>query len=332
LDASNVIRAGLEYRTNSGTPDIGPVVSYDDYAANFMWDWQISPSVDLTNAFRVDHLVLHISGLPSQIPERTPETLQTSLSAESFNSGLVIHVTDRDTVRIMLSRGLQLPSILDFGLDTNLLGLTLLGSPNLAPESVWNAELAYDRTLPRLGAKLTEAIFLQRNTDLLAAPGNTTLEVVGGQPTEFAANIGSTNELGVEIGLASAQNSRFRWNVSYRYTAIVDDITHSVPATAVSSYNTGTPAHVVIVGAGYTFGRWELDMQARGQTKYRDFANLFVKQTVPGYVSFNARVGFRVTDYLTLGGTAEQLNVSRYLDGADFYVDRRFIASATLHY
>jgi outer membrane receptor for ferrienterochelin and colicins len=332
LDVSNVIRAGLEYRNNSGTPDIGPPASYGDYAANFMWDWQISPSMELTNAVRADDLVLHYGSLLSQAPERPPDTFQSRLSAVSFNSGLVIHLTDRDMVRIMLSRGLQLPSLTDFGVDVSLFGLTLLGSPQLAPESVWNAELAYDRTLQRLGATFTGSIFLQRNTDLLAAPGNTTLEVVDGRPTEVAANVGSSNELGVEIGLASAQNSEFRWKVSYRYTAIVDDIMHGVAETAVTSYDTGTPSHVVIVGAGYTRGRWEVDMQARGQTKYLDFEDLATKQIVPGYVSFNARVGFHATDYLTLAGTAEQFNVSRLLEGAGSYVDRHFIASATLRY
>ena len=332
LNASNVIRAGLEYRNNSATPDVGSAASYDDYAANFMWGWQLSPSMELTNAVRADHLVLRYGPLLSQSSGQISGRLQTSLSAESFNSGLVIHVTDLDTVRLILSRGLQLPSIGDVGTQVNLFGLTLVGSPHLAPESVWNAELAYDRSLHRLGATLTASVFLQRNTDLLAAAGDTMLEVVDGKPTEFAANVGSSNELGVEVGLASAQGSRFRWKVSYRYTAIVDDIMHDLPETAVTNYGAGTPSHVVILGAGYTSGRWELDMQARGQTKYLDFVDLETKQAVPGYVSFNARVGFRATDYLTLAGTAEQFNVSRFLESGGFYVDRRFIASATLRY
>jgi len=333
LDAANVIRAGIEYRNNSdSSPGVGGTVSYDVWAANFMWDWQISPLVELTNAVRVDHLALHYDGMLLETPGRTPESYAATLSAVSFNSGLVIHATSRDTVRIIVSRGLQLPSLADFGVQTNLFGVTILGSPRLMPVAVWNAELVYDRNLRWLGAALRASLFFQRNTDLIAGPGATMPELVDGKLTETFANVGSSNEIGTEIALDGKTNGGFRWNASYRYTAITDDIQHGVGVISATAFDVGTPRHVVILGAGYTRGRWEIDAQARGQTAFTDFADLAVKQTVPGYVSFNARVGYRALDRLTLAGTAEQFNMSRLLEGAGSYVDRRFIASATWRY
>jgi hypothetical protein len=55
-------------------------------------------------------------------------------------------------------------------------------------------------------------------------------------------------------------------------------------------------------------------------------------QPIPGYVTFNARVGFRLTNNFTLAVTSEQFNEQRLLEAGGSYIDRRFIASATLQY
>jgi hypothetical protein len=46
----------------------------------------------------------------------------------------------------------------------------------------------------------------------------------------------------------------------------------------------------------------------------------------------NARIGYKVTDKLTIAGTAEQFDAARILDAASQYIDRRFIASMTYRY
>ncbi len=47
-------------------------------------------------------------------------------------------------------------------------------------------------------------------------------------------------------------------------------------------------------------------------------------------VTFGARLGYRVTKYLTLAGAAEQFNLARQIESAGDYVGRRFFASATV--
>jgi hypothetical protein len=97
----------------------------------------------------------------------------------------------------------------------------------------------------------------------------------------------------------------------------------------------GTPIHAVILGLGYTIQKWEFDAQGLWQSSYTDFdLGPLGPQPVPigNYVTMNARIGYRVTDYLTLAGTAEQFNVSRLLETAGDYVDRRFFASASVHF
>jgi iron complex outermembrane receptor protein len=338
---STTIRAGLEYRHNSiqfSDPGGGDA-SYDNYAANAMFDWQISPAFNLNNAVRLDHLQLHDTGTFVDTPGRTPGIYDaTTITQPSFNSGLVIKVTDKDTVRLLAGRGLQVPSLVDFALQTNPApGVLSVGSPGLAPTAVWNAGIAYDRNLDPLAATLTTLLFFQRNTNLLSAPGSFVVGYANGAAVVSGLNIGSSNEIGFEVGLNGTTPGGIRWKGSYRFASITDDIT-SVAAAApgmFNRYDNGTPVHEVILGIGYTLNRVELDALGRWQSSYTDY-----QRTPSGpepviignYFSLNARVGYRVTDYLTIAGTAEQFNISRQIETADDYVERRFIASATIKF
>ncbi len=338
LNPNNTIRLGLEYRNNGLQFEAaeGGALSYNNYAASAMWDWQISPKFDLTNAVRIDHLALQDTGTFLPTPGRTRALYdRTELTVPSFNSGLVIKVSDRDTVRLTASRGLQVPSLIDYGLQASEGPVSVVGSPSLSPMSVWNAELAYDRSIGALGATFTTAAYWQRNTDLIATAGQAGLTVVDGTLLENAENYGSSYELGLEIGLRGKTDRGLRWNISYRYASIHDDITSAVSNSlnSVGSYDSGTPANVVIGGLGYTIGKWELDAQARYQSRFLDFTVTPAGNepfTVNHYVVLNTRVGYQVTKYLTVAVTAEQFDVPRTTETGFDYVNRQFIASATV--
>jgi predicted porin len=103
----------------------------------------------------------------------------------------------------------------------------------------------------------------------------------------------------------------------------------------VTRYADGTARHAVILGVGYSIQKWELDAQGLWQSSYTDYARgALGLQPVPigNYVTLNARIGYRVTDYLTLSGTAQQFNVSHLLETAGDYVDRRLFASANVRF
>jgi outer membrane receptor for ferrienterochelin and colicins len=311
-------------------------LSYNNFAANIMWDWQISPMFDLTNAVRVDHLELMNTGFFAPTPGRTRSLYDgTEITIPSFNSGLVIKATDLDTVRLTAARGLQVPSLFDFGLQIPLGYVNIVGTQSAQPTSVWDAELAYDRSIAALGATLTTAIYWQRNTDLLASAGSAGPTVVDGQVIEESENDGSSYELGLEVGLRGKTAGGMRWNISYRYAPIHDDITTLVQnsPTSIGSFDSGTPANEVIGGLGYTIDKWELDTMARYQSRFLDYSVTptgVVPFTVDHYVVLNASVGYQVTKYLTLAGTAEQFDVPRVVETGSDYVNRQFIASATL--
>ena len=339
LGSSNTIRIGLEYRNNAITSiaNYGGTVSYQNFAANGMWDWQISPMVDFTNAARLDHLDLHFVGVLPDIPGRTiADYNRTTLTEVSFNSGLVIKATPVDTIRVTLARGLQLPSLINFGFNIAVPGFSLLGSPNVHPTSVWNAELAYDRSIQPIGATLTAALYFQRNTDLAASPGAAPFTYSQTGISSEVENVGASNEIGLEVGLRGTTAGGFRWNASYRYTTITDDIIASAAAVRDpnTSYTNGTPRHTVIFGGGYTIQRWEFDAEGRWQSSFVDFGAypIFTPLVVKNYLTANGRVGYRVTNYLTVAGTAQQFDDARIRESSGVYVDRRFIASATVKF
>ena len=342
LDASNTVRVGFEYRSNyitSNPPVFAGRISDDDLAVNGMWNWQISPAFELTNAVRLDHLALNQSGGPLIVtPGRSQQDYDnTTLTEVSFNSGLVVHVSDLDIVRITAARGLQLPSLVDFGLQDRVApGVYALGTPSVRPEAVWNAELGYTRSLQAIGASLETSVFFQRNTDIAAAGSSTPFAPLGGVFAAVTENFGSSNEIGFEIGLRASNASGFRWNASYRYASITQDTFSNVAAGQATRFDNGTPVHAIILGAGYTSGRWEMDVAGRFQSAFTDYARngvgTVVPVDIPDYVILNARVAYKLTDYVTVAGVAQQFNVSPLLEAAGSYVDRRFIVSATIRY
>jgi len=93
---------------------------------------------------------------------------------------------------------------------------------------------------------------------------------------------------------------------------------------------------VVIGGIGYTWERLEMDLQARWQSSYQDYRSLgngFTLQpyTVDNYLTMNGRIGYNITDHLTVA-LAQQFNTSRLYQTSAPPVERRVIVSLTARY
>jgi outer membrane cobalamin receptor len=232
---------------------------------------------------------------------------------------------------------LQLPSLFDFALQIPLGSINFLGSPSILPTSVWDTELAYDRRLAALNSVLTTAVYWQRNTNLIANPSTGVAIDDHGAIDVETNNTGSSYEIGVELGVRGKSDGGFRWNASYSYSTIHDDVTAEIASLPVASgsYDSGTPLNKVILGGGYSVGRWEFDAQSRFQSRYIDYiagAQGAQPITISNYVTLNVRVGYQIYNHLTIAGAVQQLNNSRQAETAGDYVDRRFIASATWVY
>jgi outer membrane receptor for ferrienterochelin and colicins len=352
LNADHTIRVGFDYRDNTATSSAGLAgqVGYQVFSGSTMWDWQITPRLSLTYAVRYDHFVLDQQG--SLIPEvGFPATAYNgrTINQPSFNSGLVWRATDQDTFRLLAARGLQLPSIYDLGLQDRQppgpdgQGYLFLGNPGVSAASVNNVELDWDRALRVLNSTLRAAVFGQRTDNILvnpyeAAPSGDGL-LLGGveEQRNLAANVGHSSAVGGELGLRGHSPSGLRWNASYSFISITDHL--SINQNGIYSpqnFQQGTPTHVVVLGGGYTFGRWEFDAQSRWQSWFVDYradpTSVTLQPVMVGnYVMADARIGYRLTDNVTVALSAQQFNVSHLMVSAGPPIERRVFLSLTVH-
>jgi len=346
LNADHTIRLGLEYRNNAATSPgfLQGTVGYEDYAASAMWNWQITPGLSLTNAVRSDTLALRYAGTPAPGSGFTlADYNHAGFTAISFNTGLVDEVTTLDTLRLMAARGVQVPSLVDFVQQASfgVLGpVVVAGNPDVRPTIVHNIELDYDRTMPAWNSTLRTAVFAQRSDDIISQPLSSAVQFgPGGVPVLLSSNVGSSAAAGGEIGIKGQSASGWRWNASYAFVATSNQTTlNQGPApTSAINYARSVPRNVVIGGLGYTWEQFELDMQARWQSSYQDFrsdATSFDLQpvTVQNYLTLNGRIGYRITEHVTLALSAQQFNTGLLYQTAAPPVERRIIASLTVRY
>lgn len=343
LSTDHVIRVSLEYRDNASIAAtlFGGTIGYSVYSAAGMWDWRITPSLTFTNSVRVDYLTLnHTGALLPGTGLTNSQYNSATIAQPSFNSGLVYKMTDLDTVRLTAGRGLQVPSLLDFGLQLQSASPyrpSNVGSPGLQPTAVWNLELGYDRGLPVIGSTLRTAVFGQRNDMLLTSGLGTFPSLLpSGAFASTSQNVGHSDALGAEIGIKGQSASGFRWNASYAAIKIMDDTTvNKLVTTTPQNYQDGTPTSVVILGAGYTWQKLEIDAQSRWQSRFTDYRFNGAGLTpfyVSDYVTFMARAGYNLTDHVTIALTGQQFNVPKLLQSAGPPVERSLIASLTAHF
>jgi iron complex outermembrane receptor protein len=303
-----------------------------------MWNWQITPELSLTNAVRLDHLALRFDGVTVPGDQFSASNYKNAeLNEFSFNSGLVYRPTEDDTIRLLAARGIQAPSLFDVGLEasSSIPGGTysLIGNPDLSAASVLNYEIDYDRVLsPNAG--LHVAVYDQRTADLIASALNTPIVPIAGGLASYSENIGASSAVGTEIGLKGATVSGLRWSLSYSYISMSDHLTVSPLSgnSGLLDYDSGSPAHVIDAALGYSWDRFDIDAQARWQSRFFDYIPAIpVAQRVriDNYLTMTARIGYRFTDNLTFAVSGEQLLQSQIFEAAGLPVERRIVVSIT---
>jgi outer membrane receptor for ferrienterochelin and colicins len=341
LNADNTIRVSLEYRNNALTSSVvGGQVGYAVYSASGMWDWQITPALSFTNSVRIDYLSLYYSGKLVPLSGLTDSNYNSATLAQpSFNSGLVYKLTDQDTIRLTAGRGLQVPSLFDYAAQLIVAPpiVGYVGSPSVQPTAVWNLELGYDRAIAPIDSTVTASVFVQRNDNILTPPGGTPLGPTSAHGFDsFSQNSGYSDAVGGELGIKGKSPSGFRWNASYAFEVISDHLTiNQKTITSPQNYQAGTPTSTVILGAGYTWQKLEIDAQGRWQSRFTDYTDsgsVLRPVYVDDYLTFMARVGYNLTDHVTLGLTGQQFNVSRLVQSSGPPVERSVIGSVNVHF
>ncbi len=338
VGADHTFRASLEYRHNEAdtTPFAGGRIYYDVYSAAGMWNWAITPAVSLTNAVRLDQVELGRSGV---VPLNYPfinSDWDRSLRQWSMNSGLVWKVAEQDTVRFLVGRGIQLPNLATLG---QILLLTpfynTTGVPTLDPTVVWNYEVNWDRALPALDGKFRAAVFHQQTDHLVAITGgvypapNSTFFVA-------PANAGGSTATGLELSLTGKFAQDWRWGANYRFESITDHFdAFAQGGLTYIDFENVTPRHVVKANLGWSRGRWEIDTYFYYQTATQGLAATATGSMltpIGAYVSADARVAYRVTEWATLSVSGQNLLQSPQKQTSGPAVERRVFATITVNF
>jgi outer membrane receptor for ferrienterochelin and colicins len=333
----HTLRVAAEYRHNTEqtTPYVGGDVFYNVFAMSGMWDWKILPSLSLTIALRGDHLLLGRSGsVPGGYPFSNSDW-NRSITQPSFNGGLVWKATDTDSLRLTVSRGSELPSlILNGAYLVNETGYSVTGSPHLNPSVVTNYEIGWEHEMPRRHILFRGSAFDQTSASLQADYGGDIVTATGFYAVP--ANVGSSDARGLELGLRGAQLANFRWSLDYRPEWITDQLVSSAQNGAeFIDYQHTTPVHLVKANLGWANKRWELDGYLHYQSQMHGLhANGVGADLVPvgGFVSLDGRVAYDLTSRVTWSVSGQNLTHASQIQTSGPAVERRVLGTMSFHF
>ncbi|MDE1985147.1 MAG: TonB-dependent receptor [Alphaproteobacteria bacterium] len=336
LGADHTLRAAVEYRHNTAdtTPMKGGTVSYDVISGSGMWNWHITPAVSLTNALRVDNLIWQRSGvIPADYPF-TNQDWERSTTQISFNSGVLWVVGPADKLRLMASRGVELPNLVESGsLLIDLPYLQVTGTPFLKPTAVTNYEFAWDHDLPTLDAHLQLSAFHQHTDNIVSVGGGfiPTLTSLYAAP----ANIGSSDANGLELIAGGLFDRDWRWSLSYRAEFVKDNfLPFAEGGMDYVDYEHTTPKHLIKGNIGWASGNWEVDAYLNYQSRVSGLQTTGINTylvPIGTYASLDGRLAYRLTDWATVSVSGQNLLQSAQRQTSGPYIERQIFATLTLN-
>ena len=336
VGANHILRVAAEYRhsTVDSTPLAGANVFYNNFAVSGMWDWKITPTLSLTNAARVDHILYGRHGyLPPDYPFSNSDWHGIP-SEYSYNSGLVWRPTAADAFRLTASRGIQLVNLIESGALLFVSpSLNLTGVPGLEPTDVTNYEIGWDHTALASQILFRVSAFHQHNYDLLALSGGFIPTRSG--PYGVPLNIGNSDANGIEIGIHSPLHQQYRWSVDYRPEQIDDRFVERTSAIFDSEYDDTTPRHQIKGNFGWKNPKWELDSFFRFQSNNRGLqpsASGPSQVLIPSHLSVDGRVAYNFTNRFTWSIAGQNLTHASQVQTSGPAVERRVLGTISFNF
>ena len=314
VGAAHTIRLSGEYRHNTlnTAPIVGGDVSYEVFSGSAMWNWAISDKLTTTAALRVDKLDLKRSGVfPARIPLANNAFWDRSSTEPSVNFTVAYRPTAHATVRASYARGVQAPSLIQFGgLQLASGPVYIMGNPNLKPATVDNYEVAYDHEMK--AAKLGVRLFVQDWSGINGGTNQAALAYLPTLTTNPALSnnvVGDSKMKGVELTASGKVAGGFSWHADYTYTDVKDS-PYAGRTTIASSaaYQSTTPEGRGNVGADWVQGPWEVDANLHYVSDFQwyDITNGALAP-VNAYATLSSRVGYKLENGLTLALSGQNL-------------------------
>jgi len=319
-------------------------------AGSAMWEHQFSPDLVLVNAVRYDNFHLARKGANLTGDIYTDADFDRAVHGTSINSSLLYRPDADDTLRLALSRGDSLPSLLSFGqlalFQPQYGGNYFYGNPNLQPSAVYEERLSWDRQLHTIDALLRLSAYHEQTMSVIVAPNEPVRSppppfCYPGSPLEAYACIPQRYENGPGTiangaqlqldhkafdGLTWGLNYNFEWlNWHNRETPDADQKLHGL-----------LPVHKVNANIGYASGDWSADLRFRYASETKGGIVAFdpmptaVFQTVKNVSTLSPRLGWSPLKNMTLELVAD--NLWAYRDNLAERTPVTYYLSLLVHY
>jgi len=335
LGTAHTLRLAFSYHRNvvNTAPVGGGEIHSNLYSSAAMWNWNITSDLSFTSALRFDHLSLGRSGDIMPGVPRTNSFWSRTLEEWSFNTGLVWNAAETDTFRVIVSRGIQLPNLVQLGaLQISVPGYIVSGTPTLDPTSVYNYEFIWNHAIPSWDASIQSTTFYQNIQCASSFSGawyNTPTGIV-----RTPSNIGSSESMGVALTAGGNIYESWHWSLNLRWVVIAD---HFIPSVAGGvdfvDYENTNPKNSMKANIGWASGAWEIDtywyLQSRGGGLVQN-NNASYPVGIAAYGSADARIGYRLTDWATLSVSGTNLLQAKQRQTTGPLVERQWFVSLTL--
>jgi iron complex outermembrane receptor protein len=343
IGAAHTIRLGLEYRDNQmdTASYAAGKIGYTVLAPSVMWNWAVNDKLSVTSAARLDKLSLKRTGsFPTGVVQHDNALWDRDIQKASVNLGAVYKLTAEDSLRATYARGVQAPTLLELGgllippATAAPTGALITGNPYLAPAIVTNYEIAYDRNLSSLGAKVGVKLFSQKTADVKGQFSTAAPEFLATATTWTTytyKNVSSSKMKGVELSASGKVKGGYHWSADTTYTDVSD-----TPFTTAASlilrkvdFAATSPKYRSNLAAGWSNDTWTVDGFAHFVSKF-DSYNGNLLEAVPSYSTLAARVAYRLPHDIDLALAGQNLAHDRQSQAkgpSGLQAERRLMAS-----
>ncbi|MDR3449740.1 MAG: TonB-dependent receptor [Alphaproteobacteria bacterium] len=324
IGSDNTVRLAGEYRYKEFHPKASggatPQIDENVFTAGGTWLWNISNQWSWTNALSVEHYNLEQTGTLPASNYYQYNNFSHDMNGIAANSGLVYKPTDQDSFRLTYGRGIQDPSMSQYGLVISGGGFDLTGNPYLKPTIVQNYELGYDRKLPFMVSTAKFSTHYQTTQGLSEAVAMT-------GPVTEPINVGNSDAYGGKVQLVGSTPSGFRWDESYTFSRVTDS-----PSAASALDTQGSfPQHHIRLSGGYTTGPWEFDAMGEYISALDMMGSILnpVPVHVAGYIATSGRIGYQINDEYTVALSGTNLNKAYTTESSYPQVERQIFLTVT---
>ena len=349
IGANHAFRASASYRKNVNPtfPTNLGELEFKVLSFGGMWDWTVSDKLSFIAATRYDMLDMTRSGEFLHGLPFTNDDFDRDINEWSLNTGLVYKVSDKDTLRFTIGRGIDLPSATEFGLLKEIdEDLFQVGNPNLLTSIVWNYEVGYDRTIAAIDGIFRASAFYYTANNLQNIQQNEEEELAHGVHAFFVENSSKSRAYGFEASLKGNIGEHFNWYANYLFTDVKDTNTEEEGGGAAElgrieavDFENANPKHTINFGVGYKKDKLTLDLkgsytgsrnQLRGNRRLENddegdeieiIELVFIP--IPNSLQVNARAAYDVTDNLTLAVEGIGITKKEYTQTSLAKIERR---------